>query len=91
MSIRLPGTLPRLVILANSLSSISTRSFASGSLGSPLLPLKVTKAKHNGTATGGLQPETVDCSTVTPACLQGLYGLPTAAATQTSNQIGVAG
>ncbi|KAF7974910.1 hypothetical protein HWV62_11073 [Athelia sp. TMB] len=72
-------------------SSISLHSFASGGLGSPLLPLKVTKATHNGTATGGLQPATVDCSTVTPACLQGLYGLPTAAATQTSNQIGVAG
>ncbi|KZP15649.1 family S53 protease-like protein [Athelia psychrophila] len=63
-------------------------------LGSPLLPLKVTKANHNGTATGAggsKRAADVDCSTITPACLQGTYGLPTAAATQSSNAIGVAG
>ncbi|KAF7972529.1 hypothetical protein HWV62_17826 [Athelia sp. TMB] len=68
-------------------------SFAAGSLGSPLLPLNPTKISHNGTATGS-RPETGDCSIITPACLQKIYGLPsvpTAKATESSNQIGVAG
>lgn len=30
-------------------------------------------------------------TTITPACLQALYGIPTTAATQSSNQLGVAG
>lgn len=30
-------------------------------------------------------------STITPACLQALYGIPTAPATQSSNKLGVSG
>ncbi|KZT64349.1 subtilisin-like protein [Daedalea quercina L-15889] len=39
----------------------------------------------------GLPRADASCSTVTPACLQGLYGIPTTAATESSNTLGVTG
>ncbi|KAF7985673.1 hypothetical protein HWV62_2219 [Athelia sp. TMB] len=67
-----------------------TTNFAAGGLGSPALPLSPVKISHNGTATGS-QPETGSCSIITPACLQKIYGLPIAKATQSINQIAVSG
>jgi len=59
------------------------------------LPLQFDPLKHNGTATQpGSHPAAVPAacnSVITPACLQALYGLPTALATQSSNKIAVAG
>jgi tripeptidyl-peptidase-1 len=62
--------------------------------GNGSLPLKFIPLKKNGTATNGTQPTTVPSSCdsiVTPDCLEAIYGLPTALATQSSNQIAVAG
>jgi len=64
-------------------------------VGNGSFPLKVIPLKQNGTVTEpGAQPGAVPSScnqVVTPACLQALYGLPTALATQSSNRIAVAG
>ncbi|KZP14825.1 family S53 protease [Athelia psychrophila] len=58
--------------------------------GSPRLPLIVSPLPSNAT---GLTPATAAAcgSTVTPACLQSLYGIPTTKATQSTNQLAVAG
>jgi tripeptidyl-peptidase I len=63
-------------------------------VGNGSLPLKFVPLKKNGTATNGPQPADVPSScdsTITPACVEDLYGLPTTLATQSSNQIAVAG
>jgi tripeptidyl-peptidase I len=58
-------------------------------------PLNVVPLERNGTATqAGPQPASVPpaCSSIiTPACLQGLYGIPTTRATQSSNRMAVTG
>jgi tripeptidyl-peptidase-1 len=62
-------------------------------VGNGSLPLKFIPLKKDGTATNGSQAADVpsSCSIITPACLQDLYGIPTALATQSSNQIAVPG
>lgn len=59
-----------------------------GSLPVISAPLKVPSAKLN--ITSDAVPASC-ASTITPACLQALYGIPTTPATTTSNKLGVSG
>jgi tripeptidyl-peptidase I len=65
-------------------------------IGNGTLPLKLTPLKKNGTATNASGPQPADVPSscnlvVTPACIEDLYGIPTVLATQSSNQLAVAG
>ncbi|KAI0923099.1 hypothetical protein AcV5_009919 [Taiwanofungus camphoratus] len=56
------------------------------------LPLFRTPSKRSVTVMNVSSDASSSCaSTVTPACLQSLYGIPTTPATQSSNKIGVSG
>ncbi|KAF7979708.1 hypothetical protein HWV62_41050 [Athelia sp. TMB] len=57
----------------------------------PGLPLFVSPLKTNGTATPSRAVPSSCAKTVTPACLQDLYGIPTALATESSSTLAVAG
>ncbi|KAF7981933.1 hypothetical protein HWV62_30707 [Athelia sp. TMB] len=64
-----------------------TTNFLSGS---PGLPLLVSPLPSNVTRPSPAAAQSCS-SVVTPACLQSLYGIPTTKATQSSNQLAVAG
>lgn len=69
---------------------------SSFAVGNGSLPVFTTPLKKNGIPTQSNSSSKRDVpagcdSTISPACLEGLYGYPTAAATQSSNGISVAG
>ncbi|KAK1229126.1 hypothetical protein PQX77_007831 [Marasmius sp. AFHP31] len=66
-----------------------TTSFA---LRPPAEPQFFAPVATNANVTGRANPAPTSCNNnVTPACLQALYGIPTAPATQSSNRLGVTG
>ncbi|KAI0040752.1 hypothetical protein FA95DRAFT_825963, partial [Auriscalpium vulgare] len=77
----IPGSLKEHINLVHPTISFSRRPLGPPTVSTPLSPIV---PQGNITAAAS-------CSTFTPNCLQSLYGIPTTAATQTSNSIAVAG
>ncbi|KAI0064312.1 family S53 protease [Artomyces pyxidatus] len=77
----IPAVLKGHLDLVHPTTSFSTPKANKG-LPSIALPVKFSNVTADASAS---------CSTITPSCVQSLYGIPTTLATQTNNQLAVAG